>query len=141
MKTTRNLIVKIEQKLNWALFLIHILKAKTLESQAELEQAIIQLWMAICVINEAKFDERVCMLDHLLLACKSSHVFCNTAPLLLGIAALHAEQTGNLHLRHQLLSAAFCLSPFDEELLALVERHSWQAFYFFPFNNYSINQD
>lgn len=131
MKTTQEFIAKIEQRFDWALFLIHILKAKSLESQAEVEQAIIQLWMAICVINDAKDDERVCMLDHLLLACKSSRVFCNTAPLLLGIAALNADQTRNLHLRHQLLSAAFCLSPFDEELLALVERRGWQAFYFY----------
>lgn len=140
-KTNQKLITKIEQQLDWALFLAHLIKAKTLESQTELHQAITELWMAICVINKVEDEESVCMLNHLSLACRLRPIFCDTAPLLLGIAALHADQSGNLRKREQLLSAAFRLSPFDEELLALVERRNWQSCWVFIFNNCSINQD
>ena len=45
----------------------------------------------------------------------------------------------NFRKRNQLLSAAFCLSPYDEELLALVKGRGWQAGYLFIFNKRSLN--
>jgi hypothetical protein len=65
------------------------------------------------------------MLNYLLLTCKSNAVFLNSVPLLLGIAAVKADEAKEWNKRNHFVKAALRLSPLDEELLALVDRRCW----------------
>ena len=132
------LIANAAQNRDWAFFLNYIIKAKPLEGLNALEQARMQLWQAVCRLYEAEENAGLGMLDFLFVACKARRIFCDILPLLLSIAAVHAAQAENFRKRDQLLSAAF-LSPYDEELLALVEGRGWQAGYLFIFNKRSLN--
>ena len=125
VKANQELIIKIEEQLNWALFLIRMRKAKIFESEAKLDQAVEQLCLAVNLINETSNEESTRMLDFLSIAIQPYLFLCEIAPLLLGVAAVHADVSGDLEKRKQLLAVAFYLAPYDEELLALAERRSW----------------
>lgn len=121
----REIIEKTNNQLDWGLLLVYIATAKILKGHNEFEQAVMKLWSAVSVIYAADQDEIPYMLKYLLLTCKSLPVFQDTAPLLLGIAAVQADRARDSNKRNQLIDSALQMSPYDEELLALVERRSW----------------
>ncbi|MCA9458590.1 MAG: hypothetical protein KC587_18120 [Nitrospira sp.] len=122
------LIRKINQTLDWCAMLAHVAHAGARQEHNQKEPAIMELWSAIAVIQQAQTEERICLENFLLTVCRSCNDFQTSVPLLLGIAAIHADKAENRHERNRLLTIAFRLAPDNCELLSLIERRGWHDY-------------
>lgn len=118
---------KLNHPVEMALFLCHLEKSELRLKLNDPESAVVEVFMAIALLNIVDCEEEKELLTILHLKCQRLLILGEIIPLLCGVMAVIADKANEKERRDHWLKLGFQFEPEEKELMNLIDAKGWEV--------------